>query len=188
MILMDKAALRTKFIKLREKLSPPDLSSKSSLIAKNLFSRKEFTSANVVAIYFPIKNEVSTQKIIDFLFEHKKRVVVPVVNGNNLVFSEYNKSAVLAEGSFGVFEPVEKIIVPAGQIDFFIVPGIAFDSACFRLGWGKGFYDKFLSKPIVMGLKAGLAFDFQVVDSVPHDSFDVQLDFVVSEKTVYRKQ
>ena len=85
----------------------------------------------------------------------------------------------LLPGKFGVLEPPPKALqIPASEIDLIVVPGLAFDKKCYRLGRGRGFYDRWL--PALSGLKLGLGFDHQLIDRVPRETHDVQLDNVIT--------
>ncbi|RLF39548.1 MAG: 5-formyltetrahydrofolate cyclo-ligase, partial [Thermoplasmata archaeon] len=87
----------------------------------------------------------------------------------------------LERGAFGILEPQNKKIY-TGDIDIIIVPGIAFDFRGYRIGYGKGFYDRFLRG--ADALKIGIAYDFQIVKQIPEDDGDVPVDIIVSEKRV----
>ena len=99
-------------------------------------------------------------------------------------FSELNNISDLHENSFGMFEPADSKKVDSEKIDVFVVPGIAFDKKGHRIGWGKGFYDKFFGANKTKGKKIGLAFDFQIVEKIPFEQFDVKMDLIVTEKRI----
>ena len=86
-------------------------------------------------------------------------------------------------GKFGIPEPMELMKVSYKSIDAVIVPGVAFDKNGYRIGFGFGHYDKFLKKT-PHAVKIGLAFEFQIVDSVPKEEHDVPVDFIITEKRV----
>ncbi len=94
----------------------------------------------------------------------------------------------LVPGKHGIDQPAPDCPdLPTEQIDVILVPGIAFDSTCARLGRGAGFYDRFLADPRVRAAKIGVAFDEQIVDAVPMDRWDVRLDAVVTPTRVFER-
>jgi 5-formyltetrahydrofolate cyclo-ligase len=94
----------------------------------------------------------------------------------------------LVPGKHGIGQPSPDCPdLPPEQVDVILVPGIAFDSTCARLGRGAGFYDRFLADPRVRAVKIGVAFDEQIVDAVPMDRWDVRLDAVVTPTRVFER-
>lgn len=145
----------------------------------------EIDNANNIGVYLSFKKEVNTTEIIEKLWLMEKKLFAPVVNVDlhGFSFAELNSLHNLSENKYGVPEPphtADKIFPE--EIDLFLVPGIAFDKKGHRLGWGKGYYDKFFNSFQIKGKKVGLAFSFQMVESIPNESFDVPMDYVVSEK------
>jgi 5-formyltetrahydrofolate cyclo-ligase len=104
--------------------------------------------------------------------------VYPKINGDDLEFVAAKKFVV---GKYGIEEPVDGVSVNIKDIQGFLIPGVAFDRAGFRLGRGKGYYDRVLSK--VTALKVGVCFGFQIFDrNLPHASFDMKVDQIISEQ------
>ncbi|PMP68103.1 MAG: 5-formyltetrahydrofolate cyclo-ligase, partial [Thermodesulfobacterium geofontis] len=107
----------------------------------------------------------------------------PIIKGENLLFGEIKSLNDLKVGSYGILEPQEPIDLDPEDIDIIIVPGIAFDLRGFRLGYGKGFYDRFL-KDLKNPTKIGLIYNELIRDSLPTDDKDVRVDIVISEKRI----
>ena len=160
--------------------STRDRDRKSRDIVRKIKKDDGFRNAKTVMFYFSTEHEVQTKTLIEESLLAGKRVALPYVDGNH---SEIRAAAVgnLAEdvhkGSYGLMEPKsEKLrLIDTAQIDIVLVPGLAFDHAKNRLGRGKGYYDRFLAK-LPRGVKTfGLAFDFQIVKSLPVTELDIPL-------------
>ena len=182
----DKPKIRKKILEKRLSLSTGEVSSKSKEIANNLFSLEEINSTQNIAIYLSFKNEVETKQIIEKFWKLNKNVFVPITNSccDFLSFVKLNSFSELVTDSRGILEPKEKGFVSPEEIDLFIVPGIAFDFNGNRIGFGKGFYDKFFSKNLIRSKKIALAFEFQVLEEIPCEEHDVKIDIIVSEKSI----
>lgn len=145
------------------------------------FSSKPFST---VGFYYPIKGEVDTRPFFDFFKKRKLAAAFPKVlsvENKEMDFFTVSDWSELNTGMYGIAEPKPGVAVFP---DLLLVPGAAFSKDGHRLGYGAGFYDKYLSrwrqeKP--EGLSVGLAYDFQVLDSVPFDSHDQKLDALFSE-------
>ena len=137
--------------------------------------------AKTIVAYYSLPDEVDTHQFIDDLLADGKTVYLPrVVSDEDMVLCRYTGAESLREGAFGIMEPVGEPMPADEVIDVVLVPGMAFDGNCNRLGRGKGYYDRFLKtlaapRPQLIGV----CFDFQKVESVPTESTDVKVDVVV---------
>src|SRR5919198_3128198 len=138
---------------------------------------KEFKSAKVVGAYYAFGSEVKTDMIIERARALGKKVALPSVEGENLAFYELSSGKYLVNGRFGIMEPLP--YGPVDRIDMFIVPGIAFDKKGYRVGYGKGYYDKFLVKRKVFSI--GLGYSFQLIERLPTVEHDKKLDAIATE-------
>ncbi len=182
--------VRKEFLVKRNNLALEDIYNKSRIISKKLFSLQEFIRAGTVMFYVSFQKEVRTgEMIVETLKD--KRVVVPAVKGDGLaVFEITDYDGSLKKGSFGIPEPEEGNCKPVERqvIDLIVVPGLVFDKRGGRVGFGRGYYDRFLH-----GLGGndgaahvvGLAFEMQVVEELKLDKNDVKMDRVITEKTIY---
>ena len=168
----------------RAALEQAEVDGASAEICKKILLLQEVMQADTVGIYISIKNEVMAELLLDSLLAFGKKVFVPVLEGEEMKFALLNSLEGLATGKHGVPEPEKKVFAKGGEINVFIVPGAAFDVKGYRLGWGKGNYDRFLSKQ--NAVKIGVAYDFQIVDSLPAEKHDVKMDFVVTEKQILK--
>ena len=136
-------------------------------------------SARTVLLYSALPDEVPTQQLIDQLVAQGKTVLLPrVVSDTDMELRRYTGRHDLQAGAFGIMEPTGALFTDYAAIDVAIVPGMAFDAAGHRLGRGKGYYDRFLSR-IPQVYKIGLCFSWQIVGEVPCDAHDVVMDQVL---------
>ena len=112
----------------------------------------------------------------------EKEVYVPVVKGNEIIPSLLKRWEELKSGAYGILEPEEIRAIEPHKIDVAIVPGIAFDFRGYRIGYGKGYFDRLLAKMDAM--KVGIAFDFQLVEEIPHEKHDIKMDVIITEKRI----
>jgi len=184
----EKSALRKKMLDLRDSMQLDDISRKSTMIQRRLFRLAEFRQAKVIMFYVSFRSEVATHEMIKHSLLNGKVVAVPAVNLAQKELEPFCIGSLdqLVPGTYGVLEP-NKHRKQAGlkAIDLIIVPGCAFDLNGFRLGYGAGYYDEFLARDLSI-TSVGLAFELQVVPEIPHESRDVPVDLLVTEKRVSR--
>jgi len=190
--MVKKREAREKVSALRKKISKEEALAKSTQIQKSLFSLAEFQGAKTILFYVAKGNEVQTERMIKDSLKLGKCVLVPIANkeSRELLLSELRDfDAELEPGTFGILEPKSacRRMTPSTRVNLVVVPGVAFDSKCRRLGRGKGCYDAFLRsvshlKPKVPFI--GLAYEFQVLEDVPHGLNDVRVHKIVTEKRV----
>lgn len=157
---------------------------KSSLMAeKRLISSEIFRNASTVSLYSPVKNEIDTRLIFAACLNSGKRVLYPIVCGDSMVFREVRSEQQLSPGSFGIMEPCELAVCsPSAEADLMVVPGVAFDLAGHRLGFGKGYYDRYLAMVCNRPLLVGLCHDFQLCDRLPVQGHDIRMHYLFTEK------
>jgi 5-formyltetrahydrofolate cyclo-ligase len=187
----NKAELRRGLADARRRLSAPDRLQRSRKVVAACRRLDGFADADVVCTYVNFREEVETVELIAALLAEGRRVAVPVhLHGTPqpLVFAEIRGLAELVPNHFGILQPPHEAAryLPTAAIPLFLVPGLAFDPAGRRLGYGLGFYDRAFAAAAPGALKAGLAFDLQIVESVPADPHDVPMDVVVTEDRVFR--
>ena len=153
------------------------------MICNQVLTHPFFLNADTVYCYVDYRAEVATASIIKKAWECGKKVAVPRVEGDELRFYYIQSFSDLVEGYKGILEPRE--IHPAdAQTALVLVPGVAFDRECKRIGYGKGFYDRFLSAHTHYRTMA-LAFELQIVDKIPADEHDICPQIVVTEENYY---
>jgi 5-formyltetrahydrofolate cyclo-ligase len=179
-----KHALRVAVSSQRHLLPTAKFEALSRSIQARVLGSSLYRFAQGVALYSAMQNEVSTDDIRDDALRIGKTVFFPRLGaGGSLVFVEIQSAADLAPGRFGVLEPNgQKLLAQHGDFNLLIVvPGVAFDPNGNRLGRGQGFYDRLLQSFGRRATTVGLAYEFQVVKSVPVDSWDEKVRFIVTE-------
>lgn len=182
---MSKQEIRDRINSIRKNLSQKDIEEKSRKIIDNLIRLEEYLNASTIMPYVSLNTEVDTKEFIKSeLIKGKRSIVIPFVEGENIQVSYFKDFSELREGEFGVLEPMKKKRYD-GKIDLVIVPGVAFDLQGSRIGFGKGYYDRFLCRS-KDSLKVALAFEEQIVDSIPNEFHDHPVDMIITEKRVIR--
>lgn len=178
---MKKEELRKINKQKRKELSLCEVKEKSEKATKSFINSDVYKNAKVIMLYYPIGNETDTSYIYSQALEDNKTVVFPVtdIETNEMTAVIANKSTQFSKGGYSVFEPCDKKEFDKKLIDVVIVPGIAFDKMGFRVGFGKGCYDRFLYK--TNAIKVGYCYDFQKVLTIRKDNFDIKMDYLVSE-------
>jgi len=181
-----KSALRKEILGIRDSKSSEFLRDSSRMAVERLLSLPEFQNAKNVMFYVSFGSEVGTERAIEEAIKKGKKVSVPCTGKetNTMAASQISGLGELEEGKYGIREPKEKKEIPAAEIDIVVVPGVAFDRQGYRVGYGKGFYDRFLSNIGPKTTKIGLAFGFQLVDSLPREGHDIPVDKVITEKGI----
>lgn len=189
---INKKNVRQQFIAKRKKLEKNDVLIRSKSIAQSLNQLEYVTNAKSIMCYVSFGNEVDTHALIKEWICEGKQVSVPcVVSADKAAkymhavkISDFNE--LMAGGNYGILEPPlqECNIIAPNMFDVIIVPGSVFDFNKNRMGYGAGFYDRFLSKVSSECHKIGICFDFQVLEKIPCDEYDVPLDLLVTEKRI----
>ena len=170
----EKAAVRAEISAFR--ICPEERIMASVAVCSRLRARVEWGSAGTVLLYAPLPDELN----VFLLMSGGKRFCFPRYQADRGYSAAWvSSSEALVPGKFGIAEPpVDAIEIPACEVDIVIVPGIAYDMDCYRLGRGRGFYDRWLTE--LAGQKFGVGFDHQLIESVPREEHDVQLDGVAT--------
>lgn len=152
---------------------------KSSKIQKKIIMSSDFKKALRIAIYYPLKSEVDTRRIIRSALNVEKKVALPVIKNEIMEFVEVHSTADM-KFETGFKQPKKGKVIDKEVIDVIYVPIVAFDNAKFRVGFGKGYYDKYLKG--FKGKIIGIAFENQHVELIDIDKFDVPMDEIITEK------
>lgn len=184
-----KASIRKSLLKKRMTLNKEEAKEKSEIIISKLMELDIFKKSKTIMLYLSFKNEVDTYELIEWCFENNKHVAAPytIANGKKIIPYEIkNLSNNIHKSSFGVFEPSIDVVneVNLNSIDLIIVPGVAFDKNKNRLGFGAGYYDRFLSKRFKSIPAVAICYDFQLVDEVPVGNFDIPMDMIITEEKI----
>lgn len=181
---MPKRSIREEMLARRQHLAAETCLGRSLSAQQRLLHTPEFVAAAVVGLYSPVRNEVFTEEIFTSARHSGKTVAYPRVRGDLLDFVEVAQRQELVPGAYGILEPGGVKIVPLAALELIVVPGVAFDFAGHRLGYGKGYYDRFLREG--RGRLVGLCFDFQLVAKLPAEVHDVRMDMLVTDERMLR--
>ena len=183
--MLSKSELRAK---IKEEMDTLDYTKKSNMdekIRNNIYSLKEYCTAKTILTYVSKDKEVDTIDLITHSISLKKTVCVPLTkkNNNSLEIRKIEDLNDLKVGNFNILEPNEhtKIINPK-EIEILFIPGLAFGRGCERLGRGGGYFDRFLLGS--SGLKVGLAYEFQIFDSLPVQKHDIKMDRIITDASL----
>tara|TARA_B110000211_G_scaffold215949_1_gene258583 strand:+ start:758 stop:1315 length:558 start_codon:yes stop_codon:yes gene_type:complete len=181
--MQQKATIRKKVLARRKKKYFEISSQFFNPLIKILIKQKKINT-NILALYYPSNYEVNVLSLFKIIKKIKIKTLLPVIKSNNQMnFVEWKYLDPLVVNKFGMLEPglSNKIISP----NFMLVPLLAFDNKNNRLGYGKGFYDRFLNKFLKIKKKIttiGVAFSFQKYNKLPVSNLDIKLDYILTEK------
>lgn len=184
----NKSGLRKEKLSLRKNLSEDERVQKSLSITDRLFEIPEFIECKNVLIYASYNNEVDTDRVVLRAMLKGKNIYMPKVNGEEMDFYRVFSLDELASGAFGIREPydIEHLKFEGAPETVCILPMAVFDEEGNRIGYGKGYYDKYLSR-IDVDYRIGLAFECQKSDvNIDADEYDRRLHMAVTEADVYR--
>lgn len=178
---MEKAEVRQQMKTLKRAISPDEKLRRSAKIATQLTHLPQFSAADVVLLYWSMPDEVQTHALVEHTWRDKV-VLLPCVDGNDLRLRRYTGPECMVPGEqFGIGEPTGPEWSDLAAVQLIAVPGVAFDLSGNRMGRGRGFYDRLLhSTP--HAFKVGLAFSFQLLDTIPVEPHDVRMDLVLTDQ------
>jgi 5-formyltetrahydrofolate cyclo-ligase len=172
-----KRELRRLIAARKRKWSDASLDELSLRVLTNLENLPLFMEADTVLLYHSLPDEVRTWDFVD-RWSRTKRIVLPVVVGEELELRPYEGREHMRVGAYGILEPDTTPLTDYNSIELAVIPGVAFTSSGARLGRGKGYYDRLLPK--IRARKVGVCFPFQMLDNIPVEQFDIVMDMVVT--------
>ena len=173
---MKKELLRKKYKEKRDNIK--NKVTKDNLIYQKVINNKDILSSKTLLIYISINSEIDTIKIINY-FLNTKNIAVPKIIDNNMYFCYVTNLNELTSGKYNIPEPTNENIVTDFDNAICIVPGICFDKENYRVGYGKGYYDRFLSKNKIKTI--GLCYKECIVKKIDNDKYDYKIDEVITE-------
>lgn len=184
-LIEEKKELRKRILKIRNEMDL-DNKIKSDKIIYNKFIQSEFyLQSNDIFIYVSYNSEIDTKNIIMKALEDKKNIYVPRTNYKTKIMEAVKILSLesLIEDKYGILEPAEdKSPEDPNKFDLIIMPGVAFDKYGGRMGYGAGYYDRYLEKISKPLNKVALAYDFQVINKVPIDIHDIPIEYIITER------
>ena len=184
---MEKKKIREQILDNKEKMDEITLKSYSDSIIDKLYSTDYYKKAKTIMTFISFGAEVDTHEFIKTSIAKGKRIVVPITipETKELKLSQVLDFDHLEIGFYDILTPKEEFIsyVDPSEVDLIIVPGVAFDRNGYRIGYGGGYYDRFLAN-LDHVTKISLAFDMQLISSIPHEHFDIPVNYIITEKEI----
>lgn len=185
MIKTNKKELRSKILSIRNNLDKDEKQRYDKIIFEKLRKRREYINSKNIFIYLGYGSEIDTISLVKDMFLDDKNVCIPKTNIEDrtmeaVIIRDLDN---LEEDKYGILEPKSNYdVIDKKDIELVIMPGVAFDNGGGRLGYGGGYYDKFLMDCSEDKYKIALAYDFQVIESVPKEDHDILVDCIITEK------
>jgi 5-formyltetrahydrofolate cyclo-ligase len=183
-----KDTIRKEILKKRDDIPQEIKTDKNANIKKKLFSLHEFMNAGLVCFYASFRSEVETLTMIKESLAMGKRVVLPKVQlkGRRVALCEIKNISELSAGHMGIPEPtlLNDHALLIDELDLIVIPGVAFDYACNRLGYGGGYYDMLLAQRKKKAPIIALAYEEQIVDKILSESHDIKVDMIITDKRI----
>lgn len=179
----EKKSLRDLLLEKRDKTSFDLMKIASKKMQKRLKKIKAFREAQKIGVYYPIGSEILTQDIIQELLSNGKEVFLPKVKGKDIEFRKIINFVSLEKGSFNILEPKEDC-KKDNNLDVILVPTVGISSEGVRLGYGHGYYDRFLANYKTVSIS--LTLEKQIVKNIPKEKHDIIIDWIVTEDRIFR--
>lgn len=184
---IEKERIRKSMLKMRKSVSQSEVLEKSNLIQLNVLRSNHFAISESLGVYLPIDNEVRTQEIIQRGLDSAKKVALPSIESNRMRFYQLDDSLLressLVIGKFRIREP-HKRGAEITKLDLLIVPGIAFDYGGARIGYGRGYFDRYITNAKA-SFSLGLGYQFQLVSRpLPQSNLDQRINGLSTENGI----
>jgi 5-formyltetrahydrofolate cyclo-ligase len=180
-----KKQFREQLINRRKSLTYSEVLKKSDLIQRRLFSTTWYQHASCILFYVSYNNEVSTHDMIKETLRRGKKVIVPKTDTEKkaLILSQLDSWDDLCPGSYSILEPKDHCVrdTALSSIDLCIIPGVVFDCEGNRIGHGKGYYDRLFQNKC-HAHRIGLAYEFQIVKTIPSEPHDIKVEKIITEE------
>lgn len=183
---MDKKNLRKKIINKRDLLSAELRENKAKTIISKILTSELYVNADHIMLFSAFGSELDLNSLLEEIWQAKKHAYLPVVDpdSNKILPVEVFSFSELKRSNYGILEPSPANYNAAtpNLLELILTPAVAFDTDKYRIGYGAGYYDRFFSSLAQPVIKIGVGFDEQLVDAVPKEPHDVQLDYVLTDK------
>ena len=181
---MDKRDLRSKYHRLRDNVAAHERDKMSRVITERLLSSNMYKNSKSIFCYCSMESEVNTYDILKAALEDGKEVAVPKVLSDEGIMAaiKIENLNTLRPGRYNILEPTSNN--EAKDVDLAIVPGLLFNKRGYRVGYGKGFYDRYLKGKNLLSI--GICFEFQIKDLDFQNESDIPVDYICTEKSIYK--
>ncbi len=176
-----KKELRKEILAKRRAMAPGEVRSLSQIICERVRETELYREATCLCVYMPINNEAEADLLIGPAAADGKRVYIPKVVGDEMIFNRYEEALVSEQGRFHIRESDSEDVLEPDEMTLIIMPGSVFDVHGHRIGYGGGYYDKYLARHTSCRTIA-VCFDFQIVEELPAEDHDICPELIVSEK------
>ncbi|MBP1868162.1 5-formyltetrahydrofolate cyclo-ligase [Clostridium tertium] len=179
----EKKVLRNKILEIRDSLNNNEKELMDNKIFNELINTDLYKRAINIFIYISFSNEINTRNIIEKAFKDKKNVFIPKVYKNDKLMKAIKLNSIdeLKKNSMGILEPIDDSnYIEKENIDLIVVPGVVFDKECNRIGYGGGYYDRYLKDIKSKENKIALAYDLQIVDKIESEVHDIKVDYIIT--------
>lgn len=184
-MIKNKQRLKEKYLSIRKSLPSYDVFIKSWYAQENFLKSNFFSKSRIIGIYYPIHNEVQTFRIIHQSLSKSKIICLPKLIDKKLLFYEFDQYDKVEIGSYGIMEPLIDNKNLTTYVDTIVTPGIVFDRRGFRIGYGKGYYDKFFKFSHNDIKIIGLCYEFQLVShNIDNEPHDIRMDTIMTNTEV----
>lgn len=180
---MDKRTVRDEILKRRSVLTPEEVKRLSRIICDMARRLESYEKAEDICLYMPVRNEVDVGYLAKKARSEGKNIWLPKVEGRNMNFYFCDEKTELRTGAYGIYEPVSERILTAGDKTLVVMPGAVFSRNRDRIGYGGGYYDRFLSAHSKC-MTAAVCYSFQILEEIPHEDHDIKPEALVSEKEI----
>ncbi|KAB2951854.1 5-formyltetrahydrofolate cyclo-ligase [Heliorestis acidaminivorans] len=180
-----KVKLRASILQKRKQQTIEEQIYKSTIITEKLVQGRDFQEARTVMAYSSFRQEVMTKALLELAWQEGKRVLIPLCqpSDSKIIPCQIDSFDDLVEGTWGILEPSPEKLNPLSpaEIDLVLVPALAFDLQGHRLGYGAGYYDRFLPQLQEKAVKIGLAYELQIIEKLFPEDHDIPVDSIITE-------
>jgi 5-formyltetrahydrofolate cyclo-ligase len=181
---VEKTALRGRMRRIRGAIPPEERGHRSASIQNRLLELDEFRAAHMVLLFYSFGSEVATGALAERILASGERLLLPFLTPQGMEAAEVFPGDPLLPSGYGPREPSSRHPMNPEEVDLVITPGLAFDRRGFRLGYGGGHYDRYLSRLRPETIRIGLAYSEQLVDRVPGEPADQRVHLIVTDSEV----
>ncbi len=179
-----KNLIRQNFFKKRLLLNKDYIDKKSTIIWNKIFDLKIYKACKQIFIYLPFKNELNSFLFIKKALKDNKKIGVPILQDNNMIFSALTNFENLKQNKYKILEPSVINKLSCDKNTIIIIPALAYSKNKYRIGYGGGYYDRFLCQNTCMKT-IGVCLDKFIIDSFDIDKFDIAVDIIVTESDMF---
>lgn len=180
---MTKKELRKTVLAARRAMDREEVRRASKIICEKVRETQAYQRATSLCLYMPIHNEVEADLLIDPALAEGKKVYIPKVLEEEMIFNLYDTDLIREDGPYHIRESLSKEILQPDENTLIIMPGAVFDPEKNRIGYGGGYYDRYLSR-YPMCMTAAVCYDLQIVERIPAEDFDIRPQMIVSETRI----